>query len=218
VEQPVTQHAAISPGPELLAAFETPHGLVSLYARCPSGFFGELRLDSGIGDFADYSSIIQTLDEFEKIASGKDGRVTLALLEQTVIVGYFACWYPKPGERWSKLGELMYEMGAIEVSRNYRNLGLARQLVQTILSEPFIEDKIAYMNGYSWHWDVDGSGFPVSQYRTVHLKLLEPYCFQEFRTNEPNISLREENIFMARIGSRVSPEDQKRFRHLTFGR
>jgi acetoin utilization protein AcuA len=89
--------------------------------------------------------------------------------------------------------------------------------VHSVLSEPFIEDKIAYMTGFSWHWDIDGSGFPVGTYRNVHLRLLEPYGFREFVTNEPNINLRAENIFMARIGSRVSPEDQKRFGQLRFG-
>ncbi len=198
--------------------FETRKGQVTVYAKRPSGFFDHLKLDPGIGDFAHYSSMIQKLDEFDKIAGGKDGRVSLALLEETVIVGYFACRYPKPSERWSKLGELMYEMSAIEVSRNFRKLGIARMLIETVLSEPFIEDKIAYMNGYSWHWDVVGSGYTVDEYRQVHLKLLEPYCFREFGTNEPNITLREENIFMARIGSRVSPEDRKRFKRLIFGR
>jgi acetoin utilization protein AcuA len=204
--------------PEQRAEFESRQGKIVIYARCPSGFFGALRLDEGIGDFAYYSSMIQKLDEFDRMAGGTDGRVSLAVLEGRVIVGYFACRYPKPSERWSKLGELMYEMGAIEVSRNFRKLGMARMLIKTVLTEPFIEDKISYMNGYSWHWDVVGSGYTVAEYRNVHLKLLEPYSFREFRTNEPNISLREENIFMARVGSRVSHEDTNRFKRLTFGR
>jgi acetoin utilization protein AcuA len=214
----LSNNTASADGPEPRAEFESPQGRIVIYARSPSGFFGGLRLDEGIGDFAHYSSMIQKLDEFDRIACGKDGRVSIALLEDRVIVGYFACRYPKPTERWSKLGDLMYEMGAIEVSRNFRKLGMARMLIKTVLTEPFIEDKIAYMNGYSWHWDVVGSGYTVAEYRNVHLKLLEPYSFREFRTNEPNISLREENIFMARIGNRVSPEDQNRFKRLIFGR
>jgi acetoin utilization protein AcuA len=203
--------------PEMVATFGTPQGNLSIYARCPPDFFGSLRFDPGIGDFADYSSIIQKLDEFGKIAVGQNGRVSLALLAETVVVGYFACAHPKPSERWSKLGDLMYELRAIEVSRNFRKYGIAGQLIKTVLSEDFIEDKIAYMSGYSWHWDIVGSGYPVAEYRKVHLRLLEPYCFQEVSTNEPNISLREENIFMARIGARVPAEDQKRFKRLIFG-
>jgi acetoin utilization protein AcuA len=49
------------------------------------------------------------------------------------------------------------------------------------------------------------------------LNLMKNHGFQEYYTNEPNIAIREENIFMARIGSRVSVEDQHRFRNLRFG-
>jgi acetoin utilization protein AcuA len=205
------------PVPRLRETIETPQGPLSVYAQCPSGSFAHLEMDSGLGNFEDYSSIIQKRDEFEKIVASKDGRVTLVLLGQTIIVGYFACWHPRSGERWSKLGELMYELGAIEVSRNFRKLGIARHLVNAVLTEPFIEDKIAYMNGYSWTWDVEDSEAMLAEYRTVHLKILEPYCFREFYTNEPNIRLRNENIFMARIGARVSPADQERFKNLRLG-
>ena len=48
-------------------------------------------------------------------------------------------------------------------------------------------------------------------------KLFEPFGFQEYETNEPNLCLKPENIFMARIGARVSAEDQNRFKWLRFG-
>lgn len=194
-----------------------PQGMLTVLANCPAGFFEKLHLDSGIGDFEDYSSMIRKLDEFEKIVASENGRVSLVILHPTTVVAYFACAHPKEGDRWSKLGNLMYEFRAIEVSRNYRKYGIAGRLIKTIMAESFIEDKIAYMSGYSWHWDIVGSGYPVDEYRKVHFRLLEPYRFKEMSTNEPNISLRAENIFMARIGDRVSPEDEKRFRRLTFG-
>ena len=40
---------------------------------------------------------------------------------------------------------------------------------------------------------------------------------QEYQTNEPNICLRPENIFMARIGENVSREIQNQFKWLRFG-
>jgi acetoin utilization protein AcuA len=201
----------------MTARIAAPQGWISLYSNCPPGFFGRLKFDTGIGDFDNYSSIIQKLDEFEKIATTENGRVSIALLEPSVVVGYFACAHPKSDERWSKLGTLMYEFKAVEVSRNFRKCGLAARLIKTIVSESFIEDKIAYMNGYSWHWDMVGSGYAVDEYRKVHLQLLLPYSFQEVYTNEPNINLRLENIFMARIGARVSDEDRRRFKRLTLG-
>jgi acetoin utilization protein AcuA len=196
---------------------QTPKGTVTICPRCVSGSFSGLKLDAGLGKFSHYSSIIQKLEVFEKVSSGKDGRVALALIDGSTVIGYLACWYPDRTDRWSKLGYLMYEMGAVEVSRNFRHLQIAQKMISSILADGFFEDKIAYMNGFSWHWDLDGNGLTMAEYRKMMMRLLKGHGFQEFYTNEPNIALREENIFMARIGSRVSEEQQKKFRNLRFG-
>lgn len=196
---------------------KTLNGTVLIYPRFPAGGFARLRLDAGLGNFAHYSSIIQKLEVFERVASQKEGRVSLALLDDRIVIGYLVCWYPEKTERWSKLGDLMYELGAVEVSRNFREMGVAHTMVDLMVSDDFFEEKIAYMNGFSWHWDLDGSGLSKFEYRKMMLKFLKNWCFQEFYTNEPNIALRQENLFMARIGSRVSEGDRKRFRNLRFG-
>jgi hypothetical protein len=196
---------------------ETDYGPVSIYDNCPPGVYSDLELDPGIGHFHHYSSIIQKLEVFDRVASGKDGRVTLALRDDRFVVGYLTCWYPDKGERWSKLGDLMYELATIETSRNYRKIRLGSRMVGIILSDPLFEHKITYMNGFSWHWDLDGNGLTMAQYRQLMMRLLAPYGFKEQYTNEPNIALREENLFMVRIGSLVSEEDIKRFRSLRFG-
>ena len=196
---------------------QTTCGQIIINPKCLPGSFKDLQLDSGLGNFPHYSSIIQKLEIFDKIASGKDGRVALALINENIIIGYMVCWYPDSTERWSKLGELMYEFGAIEVSRNFRKLGIAAEMVLSVLRDDFFAEKISYMNGFSWHWDVDGSGLTLVQYRKMMLNFMKPFGFQEYYTNEPNIALREENLFMARIGSKVSEEDQLRFRNLRFG-
>jgi len=197
--------------------FETPHGSLAIYPERPAGSFDGLSLDSGLGNFAHYSSIIQRLDVFDKIAAGKDGRVTLAVKDESVVVGYVTWAYPDKSERWSKLGDLTYELAAIEVSRNYRHLHIGRTMIAAELEDSFFEEKITYMNGFSWHWDLDGAGLTMSEYRRVMIRLLKGFGFREQVTNEPNIALREENLFMARIGSKVSEEDQRRFRNLRFG-
>jgi len=197
--------------------FETPHGILTVYPRCPPGSFEGLHLDSGLGTFAHYSSIIQRFDVFDQIAAGQDGRVTLAVKEGRIVVGYITCSYPDSGERWSKLGRLMYELAAIEVSRNFRHLHVGQAMIGALVEDSFLDEKIMYMNGFSWHWDLDGTGLTMSEYRRVMIRLLKGFGFQEQYTNEPNIALREENLFMARIGPKVSAEDQKRFRSLRFG-
>jgi acetoin utilization protein AcuA len=49
------------------------------------------------------------------------------------------------------------------------------------------------------------------------IKLFEPFGFLEYQTNEPNLCLKSENIFMGRIGDRVSKEIQNKFKWLRFG-
>lgn len=196
---------------------DTPKGPVTIYIKCPPGFFSGLKLESGLGSFAHYSSIIQKLEVFERVASQPEGRVALAVADHDAVVAYGACWYPEAGDRWSKLNNLMYEMGAIEVSRNYRNMNVAETLVQLVLKDELFDEKIAYMNGYCWHWDLDGTGLTMIRYRQMILNFLKKFGFQEYYTNEPNIALRQENLFMARIGSKVSAEDRIRFRNLRFG-
>ncbi len=196
---------------------ETAKGPIIILPACPPDLINGLELDSGLGHFSHYSSIIQKLDVFEKIASSKDGKVALALVREKIIVGYVTGSYPDRTERWSKLGDLMYELATIEVSRNFRGLNLSSALVGSVMRDDWFEDKIAYMNGFSWHWDLDGNQVTMAQYRKLMLNLMKKFGFQENYTNEPNIAIREENIFMARIGSRVSAEDHQRFRNLRFG-
>lgn len=210
-------HSESPQPPRVERVLESPVGAIGIYPRYPPGAFGDLKLDTGLGSFSHYSSIIQKLDVFERIAASRDGRVGLALLNEVVIVGYITCAYPDSTERWSKLGDLMYELATIEVSRNVRGFHLSSTLVGSVLRDDWFEDKIVYMNGFSWHWDLDGNGLTMAQYRNLMLNLMKQHGLQEYYTNEPNIAIREENLFMARVGSRVSPEDQQRFRNLRFG-
>lgn len=205
--------------PELVGRveiLETHCGAITICGLCKPPFFKGLKLDDGLGHFAHYSSIIQKLETFESISEQQDGRVTLAIWASSV-VGYCVGAYPKPDDRWAALGRLMYELAAIEVSRNYRGCGLAKKLIGITMDDDFFEDKITYICGYSWHWDIEGAGVSAVQYRSMMKRLYSKFGFREVYTNEPNISLRDENLMMIRVGSRVTPEDQMKFRHLRFG-
>jgi acetoin utilization protein AcuA len=57
----------------------------------------------------------------------------------------------------------------------------------------------------------------AQQYRQMMMRLFEPFGFQEYNTNEPNICLKSENIFMARTGSNVSQETRQAFKWLRYG-
>jgi len=203
--------------PPKVLTVESPRGRITVRAQYPPGSFKGLEMESGLGHFAHYSSIIKDVNSFEKAAQKRGGRVTLAVLEPNLVVGYGLCWYPDETDRWSLLGDLMYEMAAVEVSRNFRGMRLARLIMDATMDDDFFEDKITYMMGLSWHWDLEGKGMTAAEYRRLMMDLYRRYGFREVYTNEPNIALRPENVMMIRIGSRVSEEDQKRFRYLRFG-
>ncbi len=197
--------------------FETNCGLITICGLCQPGFFKDLKLDAGLGHFSHYSSIIQKLETFETYASQKNGKVTLAIADPNIVVGYCVGSYPDSKDRWVALGDLMYELAAVEVSQGYRGCKLGEGLLGMTMNDDFFEDKIAYMCGYSWHWDLEGKRLSAAQYRSMMKQLYSKFGFREVYTNEPNITLRAENIMMIRVGARVSPEDQMKFRHLRFG-
>jgi acetoin utilization protein AcuA len=94
---------------------------------------------------------------------------------------------------------------------------VGRQIVAKLLEHPLVEKKIIYMVGYSWTWDLDGTKKTAQQYRRILIRLFEPFGFIEYQTNEPNLCLKPENVFMGRIGRHVSQDIQNAFKWLRFG-
>ena len=86
-----------------------------------------------------------------------------------------------------------------------------------LVAHPYAEEMIIYMVGYSWTWDLDGTRQTAPAYRNMLIRLFEPFDFQELETNEPNVSLRPENIFMGRIGDKLTKDIKNRFKWLRFG-
>jgi acetoin utilization protein AcuA len=111
----------------------------------------------------------------------------------------------------------MMEVKAVEVARDWRSTDLGKAIIAALLSHPLIDEKIVYMVGYSWTWDLDGTKKTAQDYRRMLIKLFEPFGFIEYQTNEPNICLKPENLFMGRIGRRVSEDMTKAFKWLRFG-
>jgi len=70
------------------------------------------------------------------------------------------------------------------------------------------------MVGYSWTWDLEG--ISAMDYGNMLIGIFAQEGFQTFRTNEPNIMMRPENLFMARIGNYISESIQQRFKQVRF--
>ncbi len=211
-EQPRNNDSA---EPEIVA---TDQGPVTVASFSGPEQIHRYRFDRQFGSHAQYKSIYTKRQTLEKIAAKPDTRVVLALSPQDTIIGFGVLDFPEPHERWYQLGPgLMIELKAIEVSRSWRANKLASRIVGHLMRHPRIEHMIAYLVGYSWTWDLDGTGFSAQQYRRMLIDLFTPHGFSEYQTNEPNICLRPENLFMGRIGNRVPEDVQQQFKWLRFG-
>ncbi len=196
---------------------ESPRGPLRIIRTCPSQLLPSLQLDDGIGRFARYRSIISSLNTLQKVAALPDANVTVALSPAQRIVGYIECSYPDAIEGWrDNADDLCYELGAIEVSRNWRRVGIARTMVTAILDDEFIETKIFFLTGYSWHWDTDQTGLSVYAYRNLLVRLFRPFGFQVYLTNNPEIRMSSANVLMARIGRHITPLLRERFQKMLF--
>ena len=61
-----------------------------------------------------------------------------------------------------------------------------------------------------------GTGLSPMDYRNMMIRLFAGQGFRTYQTNEPNVMMRPENLFMARIGDNVSEPVQRRFKMVRF--
>ena len=165
-----------------------------------------------------FKSLYTSRELLEKSAGQPDANIVLALAEHNHIIGYAVLAYPDPEERWADLGpEIMMEVTAIEVCHSWRSRKIASSILKMMVVQPQIEEKIVYMVGYSWTWDLNGTRKTAQQYRQMLIDLFKPHGFKEYKTNEPNICLKSENLFMCRVGNNIRQVILDRFKWLRFG-
>lgn len=204
--------------PSLQRIVPTTKGDITLHSFCTPEQIQACTFDPQFGIYARYKSLYTRKESLERLAATENANIVLALVETNHIIGFGMLIHPEPEERWSRVGPgIMIELKAIEVCRDWRSTRIAHQIVEMLLSHPKIEDMIVYLVGYSWTWDLDGTGKSAQQYRQMLFRLFEPFGFRESQTNEPNICLKPENMLMVRIGSRVSADALHRFKWIRFG-
>jgi acetoin utilization protein AcuA len=180
----------------------TSLGELRIRSFCSPEDIRKLGFDRQFGTHAHYRSLYTKRESLEQKAEQPDTSVVLAIADGAHIVGFGVLAYPDPEERWAGLQpQVMMEVNAIEVSRNWRTQKIANGIIQMMMVHPLI----------------DGNRMSAQQYRQMMANLFEPFGFQEYQTNEPNICLRPENIFMARIGADVTKDVQNHFKWLRFG-
>lgn len=142
------------------------------------------------------------------LAAAPDGYVTLAVADGT-IVGFVLLCQPGPLERWASLPGA-YEL-SIEVSRGWRELGIAHRLLGLTFADPVWETRVVVAQGYHWHWDIEQTGLSVWEYRDMYRQLFATYGSALFGTDDPEIYFEQANILMARMGTACTPSLRRGF-------
>lgn len=158
----------------------------------------------------------EQFEALKEIAALPEGRIIVAR-EGEHIVAYATYLYPDPLERWSE-GNLPFllELGAIEVSLNYRQLGLGKEILKLSMLDDQVEDYIIITTEYYWHWDLKNTQLNVFEYKEIMQKMMQAGGMEVFSTNDPEITSHPANCLMARIGSRITSEQIEQFDKIRF--
>lgn len=186
-------------------SYATPAGTVYLRDRCSATFVERLRVDAGLHAFARTPAREHEL--LLNIARSEQGQLALAYTGDGVIVGQVT--FAEADAWWDEVG--VCREVAIEVSANWRRLGVARQLIDLVAARSDLEDWILLAMGLSWHWETEQTGLSGMRYRNMLAELVAPYGFSEYLSTEPNIRDTPMNILLARLGSRVDQATLRQF-------
>jgi acetoin utilization protein AcuA len=193
---------------------QTDIGQVEIVTGMGAAEISSLPFHPGLGEFDDYRSILSCPAVLAREMGREQAKAALALM-QGQILGYVVTRPPLPGDRWGQM-PIMREIYC-ELARGMRGRNLMQVLLQDIHQDAELEHLICYLLGYSWHWDLKGTGRTMGQYRHSIISLVAPYNYKEYPTNDPNVGLHAENIFMARLGSHITPQEKRAFSKLLFG-
>ena len=191
--------------PSRIKTLETQNGSLLLRDFCPPSMVERLTADTGLHAFARLPDREHQL--LLTIAKRPDCALALAHTPTGEIVGEVTI---APGDEWWESLVNVYEV-AIEVSSNWRHMGVARDLLAFALELDALEDMILFAIGLSWHWDTEDLGLNVYRYRELITRLFATQGFVEYPTTEPNVRMEPANVLLARIGKRVDQDVVSRF-------
>lgn len=201
-EQNLLQRSNAYPSRE---GFKTAAGPLILQSFCSASLVASLQADRGLHAFARTPEREHQL--LLDIAKRPDCALTLAYTPTDEIVGEVTL---APADGWWQGVANIYEI-AVQVSTQWRRLGIARQLLSLTLEHQAVEEMILVAVGLSWHWDLKGSGLSPFRYRSLLAHTFEPYHFFEIMSDEPNIMMDPTNILLVRIGKHVEREVMDQF-------
>lgn len=133
------------------------------------------------------------------------GRVYIARRHNTII-GYTTFHIPDDYCHWG-CHESLVEIGAMEVSAEWRCCHIATDLLQYIFDHSMWEKYIVVSFNCSRHWDLKGANLSLWQYRDMLHRLMTRVGFAPAFTTMYDIVTDPVNMLMARRGEQISGGD-----------
>lgn len=190
---------------------ETPREKIIVEGPVPAENLKKLRMNDGLTNFRAPAAQKEALIE---IAELPEGMIYIAR-QYSEIVGYVTFHYPEGYSRWSRHPHIL-ELGAIEISPQWRKLGIAERLLREVFRNPVMEDFIVITTEFCWHWDLERSGLGLFNYQKMLEKLFGTTDLKRRATDDPDVTENPANVFMARIGKNVENTDVKMFENMLF--
>jgi acetoin utilization protein AcuA len=194
---------------------ETAKGRIEIENYYPAEELERATVDEGIRMFSRHNPERQK-NALINVARLEDGNVAVGM-KGSLLVAYIGIHHPSEKERWGKPGyPWLFELGAIEVSRNYRGLGLAEAMLDVTFNDPFYDDKITLATAFTWHWDLEGTDMTKGRYREMFQQLASRYGFIEMGTDDPNVAMDAANLFLVKLGKNASFSRYREFASLLY--
>ena len=172
----------------------------------------EMSIDLMLKAFRPAKRQKQALIQISKLPRGK----VVTAQVRGELVGYVTFHPPEELRRWSSGPEEVIELGAFEVSPRLRRNEIARKMLKAAFEDEAMERYIVLATEYYWHWDMDGTGMHIWEYREMIKRLMETVDMVLKDTDEKDISSHPVNMLMVRIGKEVSTATIKQFETMLF--
>lgn len=189
----------------------TDKGAIYLYGPVSASDLSLLSIDKQLNNFRPAHRQKEALIT---ITGLPNGRVFIAR-HQNEIIGYVTFHHPDEYSRWSK-HPWVVELGAIEVSKQWRKYRVAQYLLNEAFIDSFVEEFIIITIEYCWHWDLRGSGLTTWDYQRMLTKLFSSVGLTKRATDDPDILEHPANVLMVRYGKNVPKKALQEFEELTF--
>jgi len=148
------------------------------------------------------------------VASNPEGIVYIAR-SGPEIIGYILFHYPNQFSRWARHPRVM-ELGAIEISREWQQMSIAKELILEAFTNPILDDFILLTTEFYWHWDLKTTGLSVWEFQNMLKHIYGSVGFKRRHTDDPEILEHPSNMLLVRIGKNVSRSHTEMFDELIY--